>query len=104
MVIRLLLVLVVALALGATTASVSAEVANVVVELDGEIAGDLDETQAAVGEVDSAADDHALTHADPEATAPVPALRIRPADPPEPEPPSKPDRPTGPPARPRIVR
>jgi hypothetical protein len=75
MVVRLLLILVVAFALGATVTSVSADVASVVVELDGETTVDIDEVQVAAGEVDSSADDHALTHAAPDATAPVPPFR-----------------------------
>ena len=77
MIVRLLLVLVVAFALGATTTSVSAEVASVVVvvELEGETTADLDEAQVVAGEVASAADDHALTHPRPDATAPVPPFR-----------------------------
>lgn len=75
MIVRLLLVLVVAFALGATTTSVSADVASVVVELEGETTADIDEAQAVAGEVASAADDHALTHPAPDATAPVPPFR-----------------------------
>lgn len=75
MIVRLLLVLVVAFALGATTTSVTADAISVTVELDGESASDVDEAQVVAGVTTTAADDHALSHAAPEATAPVPPFR-----------------------------
>ena len=72
MVVRLLLILVVALALGAPASDVSADVVTAVEHEVGESAGEVDEAQVVVGEVVLAAEDHHVMRLEPEVQAPVP--------------------------------
>ena len=72
MVVRLLLILVVALALGAPASDVSADVVSAVEHEVGESAGEVDEAQVVVGDVVSAAEDHDVMSIEPAVRAPVP--------------------------------
>lgn len=72
MVVRLLLILVVALALGVTTSDVSADAVTVVEYEVGESAGEVDEAQVVMGEAALASEDHDVMCAEPRVRAPVP--------------------------------
>jgi len=72
MVVRLLLILVVALALGAPASDVSADVVTAVEHEVGESAGEVDEAQVVAGDAVLASEDHLVMRLEPAVQAPVP--------------------------------